>query len=204
MLVVNRVDNPVASLGICLISPNSSLAFIAYGQGSLWGTVFFNGNRIYKINPNEINDVVLFAGSTQGNIDGDISVATFDSPSGIVYNDVENALYISEYSADGNIRKIEGIPLSVEDFSSNIQLTLYPNPAMSFLELEGTLVDALGETKISIYDLSGRLINTQSQELNERGFHITVDISTLMGGVYLLELQSNNGVFIAKRFIKSR
>jgi len=179
---------------------NSSLAFITYGNGSLWGTVFFTGHKIFSINPEGVDDVTLFAGSEQGNTDGDISEATFDSPSGLAY--FENALYVSEFTSEGNVRKIESI-LSVGDFSLDLNLTLFPNPVINKLEIEGTSQSNLGETKISIYDYSGRLIKTViSNNLSNTGFNTSLDVSELMPGLYVVEVQSENNNSIAKTFIK--
>ncbi len=180
---------------------NSFLAFITYGNGQLWGSVFFTGHKIYSINPNGVDDVTLFAGSDQGNADGDISEATFDSPSGLVYNNDQNALYISEFTAEGNVRKIENI-LSIGDFSLDFNLTLFPNPVINKLEIEGTSQSDFGKTKISIYDYSGRLIKIVDRNITNTSFKTSLDVSELMTGMYLVEVQLENNKSIVKTFIK--
>jgi len=180
---------------------NSFLAFITFGNGQLWGTIFFTGHKIYSINPDGVDDVTLFAGSTQGSDDGELFIAKFDSPSGLFFKNDENALYISEFTADGNVRKIDNI-LSVGDFSSEINFTIYPNPTQNTLELSGTIQNAFEETKVSIYDYSGRLIKTVDKSLNNTNFNISMDVSELNSGMYLIEVQLENGVSIAKTFIK--
>ncbi|MFK5983434.1 MAG: T9SS type A sorting domain-containing protein [Flavobacteriaceae bacterium] len=178
---------------------NSSLAFITYGNGNLWGTVFFTGHKIFSINPEGVDDVTLFAGSEQGNADGDISVATFDSPSGLVYNNDENALYISEFTSDGNVRKIENI-LSVGDFSSEINLKLFPNPVQDYLSVSGFIQNNNGEARVTIYDTTGRIIKTFDKTLDEN--NININISEIESGLYYLELNLENKKSIIKSFIK--
>jgi len=81
------------------------LAFIAYANGRLFGTVY-GEHKIYKIHPNKIDHVEVYAGSSYGNADGDISGATFAYPAGMVANRQGSLLYVSEFSGLGNIRKI--------------------------------------------------------------------------------------------------
>jgi hypothetical protein len=181
---------------------DASLAFITYGNGSLWGTVYFGDNKIYKINPNEIGDVTLFAGSVSGNNDGTLDVATFTDPSGIAYNPADNSLYISEYTPQGNIRKISDIPLSVGDFSSKIKLILSPNPTLNVLNLKGNSINLLGNTTILIYDTTGRLISEINRDINNTNFNINVDVSALSTGFYFINMKTNQETLITKKFIK--
>jgi hypothetical protein len=81
------------------------LAFIAYANGRLFGTVY-GEHKIYKIHPNKIDHVEVYAGSSNGNTDGDISGASFAYPAGMVANRQGSLLYVSEFSGLGNIRKI--------------------------------------------------------------------------------------------------
>lgn len=181
---------------------DSFLAFIAYGNGTLFGSIFFEGHKIYTINPNAIDDTTLFAGSVQGNTDGDITVATFDSPSGLAFVPSENALYISEFSSSGNVRKIDGIPLSVTDFSSGFQVVLSPNPSSNMLQLIGTAENYLGNIDIHIYNTAGKLVQEWSKKTSENTFDIHLDVSKLSSGLYTIHLQSDRGRTIAKKFVK--
>lgn len=81
------------------------LAFITYAQGYLYGTVY-GENKIYKIDPRGIDSVELYSGSGFGDMDGDISEATYIFPGGIFANKSGNTMYVSEFSGIGNIRKI--------------------------------------------------------------------------------------------------
>lgn len=81
---------------------------------------------------------------------------------------------------------IEGVVLSNEDFTLEVQATVYPNPVtdyltISFKDLEG---EAFG---LIIYDLNGKqvfqkeLIGTTSNE--------TLDFSGYSSGVYILNIE---------------
>lgn len=180
---------------------NSFLAFITYGNNKLWGTVFFTGHKIYSINPDGVDDVTLFAGSDQGNTDGDIAIATFDSPSGLVYKNDENALYISEFTSDGNVRKIDNI-LDINDFSSEKSLALFPNPVNETFQLSGDFLLGLDETSINIYDFSGRMLSSFIKTISGNKLELNNEISNLTTGKYLIEIVSKNNGSIIKSFIK--
>lgn len=181
---------------------NASLAFIAYGNNKLWGTVFFGDNKIYSINPNEVDEVTLFAGSVSGNNDGTLDVATFDNPSGIIFNASENALYVSEFSSDGNVRKIADIPLSETDFSSEIELIISPNPVLDVLNLSGNTTEILSKATISVFDTTGRLISEINRTINDSNFNFDVNVSNLSTGFYIISIKTNQGFLINKKIIK--
>lgn len=181
---------------------DSFLAFITYGNGRLFGSIFFDGHKIYSINPNAIDDTTLFAGSVQGDTDGDIAVATFDSPSGLAYVEAEDALYVSEFSTNGNVRKIDGVLLSTPDFSSEFEVILSPNPSNDILNLKGSINSTLGNTNIYIYDYTGKLIQEWIQNEIENSFDFQLDISSLSSGFYTISMQSDSGQTLSKKFIK--
>ena len=177
------------------------LGFITYGNGSLWGTGYLS-HKIYRINPNAIDDVSLFAGSTSGNDDGPLTDATFTNPNGIVFNEAESTLYITQFNTDGNLRKIVDVPLSINEFSSDFKITLSPNPTVDILELNLLSNETFGETRIDIYDISGRLIISLNDTSNENNSSKIINVSKLGAGMYILRLQATNGFTVSKSFIK--
>ena len=84
--------------------------------------------------------------------------------------------------------------IGIDEFSfSNINL--FPNPASNKLFIEtnsGTI------QKISIYDLTGKLIKTISTNTSKQ----ELDISTLSPGLYFLDAVSDQRTF-RKRFVKN-
>ncbi|NND61627.1 MAG: T9SS type A sorting domain-containing protein, partial [Flavobacteriaceae bacterium] len=79
-----------------------------------------------------------------------------------------------------------------EDFASGVELKLYPNP------VQGNILNAniLGTTAIDyiIYNLVGQVVRTGS-------YSNAIDVSVLESGMYLLQINTENGKLI-DRFIK--
>jgi len=170
--------------------PMPNLGFIAYGQGYLWGTTM-GSDKIYRIDPNGVNDVVLFAGSSQGSVDGDISEATFNTPNGILFNETEDTMYITDFGTK-NLRIISDVVLSVNDQDVlNNSLKLVPNPAKDSVRVS-TILDNIGDFRISISDLNGKEIKSISGSSNQLLLNKDIDISYLSNGIYFFSIISGN------------
>lgn len=74
---------------------------------------------------------------------------------------------------------------------------LYPNPAKEILHIE---LSEIGETRISISDVSGQLVLSQNVNATEEGQTETLDISRLVKGYHILTIQTNAGI-ISKKFV---
>lgn len=72
-------------------------------------------------------------------------------------------------------------------------LRIYPNPTTDFIQISGLN----GNTKIEIYNLSGKLLEISNMQFSSN----RIDIRTLPKGIYMLKVHNQNGVEIAK-FIK--
>jgi len=70
--------------------------------------------------------------------------------------------------------------------------TIYPNPVKDILNLEG-LDNIEG---YAIYDITGRKIDQFTNNIKK------IDVSHLTNGLYLLEVNTNNGQ-VSKKFIKN-
>ncbi len=164
------------------------LAFIAYANGSLFGTNY-GEHKIYKINPRAIDDVTIYAGSTNGSADGDFSEATFSYPAGIISNRSGSELYISEFSGVGNVRKISRRKKRCE---MDIELKAYPNPVSEVLNIALELEEN-GSFDIKIYSLFGRNLVFESQEMYDgEDFLKTVSVEDWRTGFYKLEISKGN------------
>ena len=173
------------------------LAFIAYGNGKLWGTIY-GSHKIYKVGIETNDDVSLFAGSAQGSDDGPIADATFDNPGGIVFNSDQNAMYISEFSGAGNIRRIDDIPLAVNDLSLNVDFVISPNPSTNFISVRIPSNLGLEITQLAVYNVNGALIETKS--INESPARLS--ITNLPTGMYFLKAITSDGSSGYQSFIK--
>ncbi|MDY8136221.1 T9SS type A sorting domain-containing protein [Aquimarina sp. 2201CG5-10] len=164
------------------------LAFITYARGYVYGTNY-GEHKIYKINPRAVDDVEIFAGSTNGNNDGDISEATFSYPAGIIANRSGNALFVSEFSGVGNIRKISN---RRERCDFNIRLKTYPNPVSDELNIAVRLPE-VGSFNIKVYDFYGRNLIYQSTEVSEEeNFLKTISVKDWSSGLYILQVSKGS------------
>jgi hypothetical protein len=83
--------------------------------------------------------------------------------------------------------------LGINDFESNLDLTVYPNPTSNSFSLNKTI------NKIHIFDLSGKLVKTFSGAFSEKDDY---DISSLNQGLYLVKIENNNGQSLTSKLIK--
>ncbi|MEL6812230.1 MAG: T9SS type A sorting domain-containing protein [Bacteroidota bacterium] len=177
------------------------LAFIGYANSKLYGTIY-GAHKIYEIGITTNDDVTLFAGSSQGSDDGPIANATFDNPGGIAFNPTENALYISEFSGDGNIRKIEDMPLSVAEQSVAVKIDLSPNPAEEFVTIKVDPSLGLEIERVALYDSTGSILKTVYRMAQGPRFQLWVDVREIPAGFYLLEVLNSNSETVSVSFIK--
>jgi hypothetical protein len=95
----------------------------------------------------------------------------------------------------------EIIPASIYDGvndNKNTTLSLYPNPAdrETFVTVENA-----GVTTISVYDMQGRMVSTQSVDAMV-GEQVRISTETLNGGVYFVTVSSDSAVRTAKLVVK--
>ncbi len=181
---------------VATVGSSSNLGFIAYAQGRLWGTVL-GEHKIYTIEPTGTDEVSLFAGSTIGNTDGDISVATFNRPNGIRFNDTEDTMYITDYGSK-NLRVISNVVLDIpgnNTFRSGIKL--YPNPADEMVNIELNLPDA-ASGNLEVHDQLGRLIYSMDLEPTSNFFTETIRTDTWGSGVYLVSYTTGKSKLISR------
>ncbi len=160
------------------------LAFITYSQGFLYGTVY-GENKIYKINPRNVDDVEIYSGSVFGAADGHISEATYAFPSGILANKSGNTLYVSEFSGIGNVRKITNGNGVANRSTSNISAKVHPNPASDVIIVSAASERTIPPVNIQIYSLvDGTLLKEKTHVKLSDGY--TMSVSDLPVGLYEL------------------
>ncbi len=175
------------------------LGFITYGRGKLWATML-ETDKIYTINPILIDDITLFAGSTRGNMNGDISEATFNAPNGIAMSNDANTLYVTD-SGSNNLRVISDLALSTEGENIvNFNIDIFPNPVSEKLNI------LLKSRRNVYYNLSIlNSIGTKVKSINNNSLgannSITLDVNDLKSGMYFLILNAD-GETHAKQLIK--
>ena len=176
-----------------------NLGFIAYSQGKIWGTIM-GSDKIYYVNPIGVDDYTLFAGSTQGGMDGDISEATFNTPNGILFNDTGDTMYVTDFGTK-NLRVISDIVLATNDIvlkKNSVQL--WPNPSDGILNL--TLdIQGASTYSLNIYNLLGQMLFSTDEEAEGSIISKKLTVDFLNSGVYFIKV-SVDGNEITKQFIK--
>ena len=155
------------------------------------GTIFVAdmwNNRIREIMPDGV--VSTFAGSTQGNIDGEVDVAQFFWPWGLAV-DTAGTMFVAEYR-NNRIRKITGT-LGNTDYQQN-QISVYPNPATTIINIESKDIAAAIAT---IYDMNGRAL--QSEYVIDK--KVSIPINNLAKGIYLITITTDRGK-VSKKIVK--
>lgn len=101
---------------------------------------------------------------------------------------------------DGSLCDTLGIDVRVDtpnirlNITEKIKLHLYPNPAYQSIKLEG--LDGLQIITYRLYNLQGRFLLSSSEVTNDKmGL---IDVSNLQSGTYLLEVDTDEGLYREK------
>ncbi len=111
--------------------------------------------------------------------------------------DISNASQMDHKYDNIKITALKVVPPNIIALSINEQLSqkfnLFPNPATSIVNITNN--ENMSIKQIEIYDVAGKLINTQN--FNKEA-EIQLNIEPLTSGTYLLHLHTNEGVAVKK------
>lgn len=113
--------------------------------------------------------------------------------------------YIFELTVTDNLgasRKDSVSIAVINNFRYNERLAVYPNPASSLITVQ-CISDSVGQSKISVYDQNGILIQTSVFVKGQAVYENQVNISRLKSGIYFLEIMINSKKKMITRFIKN-
>jgi hypothetical protein len=79
-------------------------------------------------------------------------------------------------------------------------LTIAPNPVTDYVNIE--LKNAKYRGQIHVFDIYGRTMYRQFIEKTDENTYINLDMSTYMGGIYMVEWRAANGFSIVKKVVK--
>lgn len=176
-----------------------NLGFLTYGNGKLYGTIL-SSHKIYEINPNTTDDFTIFAGTNQGNTDGDFSIAKFNQPNGLIFNASENVLYIAEFGSK-NLRIISGILSTATELNTpEITVNIIPNPAGDMLKINASL-SKNAVYLLEIYTINGQKIADMKDTSTGNNIEKTIDISQWSKGTYFIQL-TIEGHIVTREIIK--
>ncbi len=101
--------------------------------------------------------------------------------------------YTAKYTSVSPSYVITGISESSED----VAISIYPNPASDFVNIENLPSNAGNNTTVSVYDNNGHLA---LQQLTQQST-LNINISQLSHGMYFMRIESSDGI-IEKKFVK--
>jgi hypothetical protein len=81
----------------------------------------------------------------------------------------------------------------VEDTKLNVEFTLYPNPATNQLNIS---IEGQAIAKYQILDFTGAMVISNQADNSE----LSIDVSQLAQGMYLLRVQLSNGQYVVRKF----
>ena len=114
----------------------------------------------------------------------------------------ENYYRLTQTDYDGTSETFA--PIAVRCETSPVDgYSVYPNPANEILNIDVELTYHQGnDVEIEIMDINGRIVQSQSTEL-DRGFnHLEVDISVFPSGVYMINFSNTKDYIKEARIVK--
>ncbi|WP_027879249.1 choice-of-anchor tandem repeat GloVer-containing protein [Mesoflavibacter zeaxanthinifaciens] len=154
------------------------------------GNTFNNPNgtnsRIWHKNISIMNDDRLLAPTFTGTPLSLVSYNQGDTAMSIAYN------FNSDIETTFNIIDLNDAPLSTEEFESDVNISIYPNPTTDFINIKSKSEI----NKVEIYNLQGqKVISFQNHDL--------IDVKVLSEGIYFLKVIDKSMIINTLKFIKN-
>lgn len=173
------------------------LGFLTSSNSKLYATQL-GEHRIYEINTVSGNTIV-YAGSVLGNTDGDISVATFNFPNGILADTVNNRIYVSD-AGTSNLRIINNALLSTTDFKTLANsLKIIVDRISDTLNIQANL-SSNKKVSIKMFEITGNEVFNKAYTAFDMAFSENIDKSSFKSGVYIV-LFAQDGIIISKKVV---
>lgn len=181
--------------------PGSQLGFICYRDSFLYGTIL-GSHRIYQIDLE--GNFTLLAGNGAGNTDGDISVARFNAPNGIITSPGGDSLIISDFNTKSvryiDFSNVVGVRELANEYISAFSLS--PNPAKEVTQATFTITESTN-LSLDLIDISGKstitLFKNQAYPAGTHRFEI--DLNQVVPGTYFLRLTPENGLVSGRKLV---
>jgi hypothetical protein len=82
------------------------------------------------------------------------------------------------------------VPNSVNNVSGSALISIYPNPATNFVNIDWTGAQ-VGSANVAITDVAGRTISTTVIEMGSASGSAKINVADLAGGIYAITIKSN-------------
>jgi len=93
-------------------------------------------------------------------------------------------------------------PISSNCSINNNIMSVYPNPASENFNILIQTVDSFKNSVVELIDLSGRVILSQTTDINAGSTMLNFDGKTLIAGTYIVRVKGENDSFAPLRFVK--
>ena len=160
--------------------------------------IYAAANQFHKIMKiDHQGNVSLFAGSSIGSIDGDISSAKFNKPLGLAFSNGEDSLYVAE--AVGRLRLIDlsqNTGASTNDIiPSESDIKVFPNPSKGNVQIASSVQEILS---IKILDSGMKEIQTEIVEHKS----LYESKTRLQPGFYFVQINTRTDSYLRKIVIR--
>jgi sugar lactone lactonase YvrE len=172
------------------LSNPSALALDSYG--TLY-VADYDNNRIRKISTDNIITTITGNGTPGFTGDGGpASGAEVNLPTGVALSSA-GEIYIGD-SGNNRVRKISLVTSSAQ-LQAKARASIYPVPGNGLLtaSLPGT-----GYIGLVVYDAQGRKVFSEQTDSNRIDQNLTIDLSGESTGIYLMQIQTVDGVIMKK------
>jgi hypothetical protein len=92
-------------------------------------------------------------------------------------------------------------PLGIADEAGEENISLYPNPTRGAFQVEFSMTENAEDVRVSIMDISGKVVNQKQLPLVMNGDVINLDITDMAEGLYLINIVSEK-LRITERIVK--
>jgi len=197
-----RIEEDGSQVPIARASGTGWLGFIAYARGYIYGTLF-SQHKIYRTDLVG-NDTILL-GSTAGTVDGDATMARFNTPNGILASPTQDTLYISDYGTRSlrMITNLDPLVSTLEPIESPaLNWSLYPNPTTTELNVEMELKQPR-QVQIQIIDVKGQAMDHSFlQDQMAAGLQrIPLSVDQLPKGMYYVRILLDDRMVMSRSFV---
>ena len=117
------------------------------------------------------------------------------------FNNDSPTIYYRIVAIDKTGYKTYSNVVSVELSNVNYPLSIYPNPVKDFLNMQLNSGKAKNIT-IQVLDMSGRVLNTKQTLLNAGTNNLSLPITNLANGSYIVVVKGEDGTIGQKQFVK--
>jgi len=184
----SNVSEPKISFDLCYKRYNNNSndklqIMVSADCGDTWTAVFDKSGASLATGANTTNNYVPSASEYQTQT---VDLADFVSNERVIIKFVFTSKYGNNIWID-NVNIFDG-PVSVEEIHENGSLAFFPNPVKDVLNINYDKA----VNQIDVYDVNGKLVKTFTT------VNGSINVSDLSDGVYMLNIQTEEGLVIRK------